>query len=107
MGRPPRTPAALAGGIGVFFNQITGAGSAGLIWYPYAVSLNEILEAIPKLSFAERQQLVRRAIEADDDLTPHEEAVLEARMKNFRADPRDGAPKESLKSVVRERLEPR
>jgi hypothetical protein len=71
------------------------------------VSLNEILEAIPKLSFAERQQLVRRAIEADDDLTPREEAVLEERLKNFRADPRDGVSAESLKSVVRERLEPR
>ena len=58
------------------------------------MSLNEILEAIPKLSFAERQQLVRRAIEADDDLTP-------------RADPNDGVSADSLKSVVRERLGPR
>ena len=57
--------------------------------YRDAVSLNEILEEIPKLSFAERQQLVRRAIEADDDLTPREEAVLEERLKNFRADTRD------------------
>lgn len=44
---------------------------------------------------------------ADDDLTPREETVLEERMKNFRADPRDGVAAESLKSVVRERLEPR
>ncbi len=41
------------------------------------MSLNEILEALPKLSFAERQQLVRRAIEADEDLTPEQEAILE------------------------------
>lgn len=54
------------------------------------MSLNEILEAIPKLSFAERQQLIRRAIETDDALTPREEAVIEERMKNFRADPHDG-----------------
>jgi hypothetical protein len=71
------------------------------------VSLNEILEAIPKLSFAERQQLVRRAIEADDDLTPREEAVLEERLKNFRADANDGVSAESLKGVVKERLKPR
>ncbi len=71
------------------------------------MSLNEILEAIPKLSFAERQQLVRRAIEADDDLTPQEEVVLEQRLKNFRASLQDGVTAESLKSVVRERLEPR
>lgn len=75
--------------------------------YRDAVSLNEILEAIPKLSFGERQQLVRRAIEADDDLTLHEEAALEQRLKNFRADPRDGVSAESLKGVVRERREPR
>mgnify|MGYP001797342718 CR=1 FL=1 len=66
----------------------------------WAVSLNEILAAIPKLSFAERQQLVRRAIEADEDLTPEEEAILEERLKDFRADPRDGVPAESLKSAV-------
>ncbi len=71
------------------------------------MSLNEILEAIPKLSFAERQQLVRRAIEADDDLTPREEAVLEQRLKDFRADSHDGVAAESLKTVVREHLEPR
>ena len=84
-----------------------GLALPGETCYRDLVSLNEILEAIPKLSFAERQQLVRRAIEADDDLTPREEAVLEARLKNFRADPRDGVSAESLKSVVRERLEPR
>lgn len=76
------------------------------VCYRGAVSLNEILEEIPKLSFAERQQLVRRAIEADDDLTPREEAVLEQRLKNFRADPHDGVSADSLKSVIRERLEP-
>ncbi len=75
--------------------------------YRDPMSLNEILEEIPKLSFAERQQLVRRAIEADDDLTPREEAVLEQRMNNFGADPQDGVTAESLKSVVKERLEPR
>ena len=68
--------------------------------------MNEILEAIPKLSFAERQQLVRRAIEADEELTVHEEAVLEARLQNFRADPAEGIPAGSLKSAVTQRLKP-
>ena len=71
------------------------------------MSLNEILEAIPKLSFAERQQLVRRAIEADEDLTPEEEAILEERLQNFRADSRDDIPAESLKSAVVQRLKSR
>ncbi len=73
----------------------------------WAMSLNEILEAIPKLSFAERQQLVRRAIEADEDLTPEEEAILEERLKAFRADPQDGVPADSLKDAVLKRPKPR
>lgn len=71
-----------------------------------AMSLNEILEEIPKLSFADRQQLVRRAIEADDEVTPQEEIVLEERLKSFRADPQDGVPAESLKAAVVRRLKP-
>ena len=39
------------------------------------MSLTEILEEIPKLSFAERQELVRRAIELEDEeITPEEKA---------------------------------
>ncbi|MCA1658375.1 MAG: addiction module protein [Verrucomicrobiaceae bacterium] len=70
------------------------------------MSLHEILETIPKLSFAERQQLIRRAIEADEELTPHEQAVLDARLKDFRPDPNQGVPAESLKAEVMQRLKP-
>lgn len=42
------------------------------------MSLTEILAEIPKLSFAERQELVRRAILVEDDeLTPEEKAILD------------------------------
>lgn len=64
------------------------------------------LDEIPKLSFAERQQLVRRAIEADEELTPQEETALAARLGDFRADPQDGDPAESLKRTVRQWLKP-
>ena len=74
--------------------------------YCEAMSLNEILEEIPKLSFAERQQIVRRAVEADEELSPQEEAVLEERLKSFRADPQEGVPAESLKARVMQRLRP-
>lgn len=70
------------------------------------MSLNEILEEIPKLSFADRQQLVRRAIEADEELSPQEEAILAERLKSFRADPQQGVPAESLKAAVIQRLKP-
>ena len=61
----------------------------------------------PKLSFAERQQLIRRALEADEELAPHEEAVLDARLKDFQPDPDQGVPAESLKAEVMQRLKPR
>jgi hypothetical protein len=50
------------------------------------MSLTEILAEIPKLSFAERQELVRRAISVEDDeLTPEENAILDQRWKTFSA----------------------
>ena len=69
------------------------------------MSLAEILEEIPKLSFAERQELVRRATALDEDeLTPEENALLDARMEDFRRDPEAGIPLEDLKDRVRARL---
>jgi putative addiction module component (TIGR02574 family) len=72
------------------------------------MSLTEILAEIPKLSFAERQELVRRAIEVEDDeLTPEEKAVLAERLEDFRRDPNSGIPAEQLKTSVLDRLKPR
>jgi putative addiction module component (TIGR02574 family) len=69
------------------------------------MSLNEILAEIPKLSFAERQELVRRAIEVEDnDLTAEEKAVLDRRLEDFRRDPDSGVPAEQLKDEVSRRL---
>jgi putative addiction module component (TIGR02574 family) len=72
------------------------------------MSLTEILAAIPKLSFAERQELVRRAIEVEDDeLTADEKLILKKRLEDFRRDPNSGIPAEQLKSEVLQRLKPR
>jgi hypothetical protein len=55
------------------------------------VSLTEILAEIPKLSFAERQQLLRRTIELEDDeLTPEEKAILDQRLDDFRRNSESG-----------------
>lgn len=55
------------------------------------MSLTEILAEIPKLSFAERQQLIRRTIEfEDDELIPEEKALLDQRLKDFRRNPESG-----------------
>ena len=52
------------------------------------MSLTEILAEIPKLSFAERQELVRHAIEVEDhDLTEDENRILKKRLQDFRSNP--------------------
>ena len=52
------------------------------------MSFAEILSEIPRLSFAERQELVRHAVALDDsELTAEENALLDARMEDFRRQP--------------------
>ena len=52
------------------------------------MSLTEILAEIPKLSFAERQELVRHAIEVEEhDLTVEEKTILNRRLEDFRRNP--------------------
>jgi putative addiction module component (TIGR02574 family) len=72
------------------------------------MSLSEILAEIPKLSFAERQELVRRAIAIEDEeITAEEKAVLDDRLEDFRRNPNSGTPGEQLKGEVLRRLRPR
>jgi len=72
------------------------------------MSLTEILAAIPKLSFAERQELVQRAIEVEDhDLTAEEKAILDNRLEDFRRNPNSGITAEQLTGEVSRRLKPR
>lgn len=69
------------------------------------MSFTEILEEISNLSFEQRQELVRRAIALDDDdLTPGEHALLDARMDDFRRDPQAGTPLEQLREHIAGRL---
>jgi putative addiction module component (TIGR02574 family) len=69
------------------------------------MSLTEILAEIPRLSFAERQELVRRAIEVEDgDLTPEENAILDERLDDFRRNPNSGVPADQLKAEVSRHL---
>lgn len=72
------------------------------------MSLTEILAEIPNLSFTERQELVRRAIEVEDgELTAEEKAILAERLEDFRRNPNSGTPAEQLKGEVLQRLKPR
>jgi putative addiction module component (TIGR02574 family) len=69
------------------------------------MSFAEILDEIPNLSFAQRQELVRRALAPDEKgLTPDEDALLDARMEDFRRDPEAGIPLEQLRQRIAGRL---
>jgi len=83
----------------------TGVASAIAAAYTPAMSFPEILAEIPNLSFAQRQELVRRAIATDgEELTSEETAILDARMEDFHRQPDAGIPVEQLEERVRERL---
>jgi putative addiction module component (TIGR02574 family) len=72
------------------------------------MSLTEILAEIPKLSFAERQEIIRRTLELEDaDLTPQEQAILDKRLQDFRRNPNSGISADQLKSEVSQRLKSR
>ena len=56
------------------------------------MSLTEILAEIPKLSFAEREQVVRRAIEVEDHDLTEEKQILNERLADFQKNPNAGLP---------------
>jgi putative addiction module component (TIGR02574 family) len=72
------------------------------------MSLTEILAEIPKLSFAERQEIIRRTLEVEDaDLTAEEKAILDERLNDFRGNANSGISADQLKSEVLRRLKAR
>ncbi len=72
------------------------------------MSLTEILAEIPKLSFAERQEIIRRTLEVEDaDLTAEEKAILDERLNDFRRNANSGISADQLKSEVSRRLKSR
>jgi hypothetical protein len=61
-----------------------------------------------KLSFAERQELVRAAIAIEgDEVTPEANVVLDQRLADFRRDPTSGVAADDSKRSVLKRIENR
>ena len=72
------------------------------------MSLTEILDEIPKLSFAERQKIIHRTLEIEEnDLSPEEKQILDQRVAEFRRDPDSGVTADQLKSELSRRLRTR
>jgi putative addiction module component (TIGR02574 family) len=71
------------------------------------MSFSDVLAELPALTLAERQLLIRRAIELDEpELSPADEALVEKRLADHRRDPGSAVPLEEMKARVRSRFSP-
>jgi hypothetical protein len=68
------------------------------------MSFNEVIAELPRLTFEERQILIRRALELDDPpLSSTEEALVEERLAEHHADPASSILLNELKNRLRSR----
>ena len=68
------------------------------------MSFNEVLAELPALSVAQRQILVRRALDLDDPgLSAEDESLVEERLAAHRRDPSTALSLEEMKARLRER----
>jgi hypothetical protein len=63
------------------------------------MSFNEVIAELPRLTFEERQILIRRAVELDEPpLSAADEELVEERLANHHADPSSSIPLDELKN---------
>ena len=68
------------------------------------MSFNEVIDELPRLTFEERQILIRKVLELDDpQLSADDEALVEARLADHHADPGSSLPLDDLKRRLRTR----
>jgi hypothetical protein len=68
------------------------------------MSFNEVIAELPRLTFEERQILIRRALELDDPpLSAADEELIEQRFAGHHADPDSSIPLDELKIRLRSR----
>ena len=73
--------------------------------YGSSMSFAEVLQELPVLTVAERQLLVRRALELDEPgLSPEDEAVVERRLADHRRNPSSAVPLDEMKARLRSRF---
>ncbi len=66
------------------------------------MSFTEVIEELPRMTTAERQQLIRRALELDDTpLSPADEALVESRLAAHRSNPGSSVPLAEMKKRLR------
>jgi len=71
------------------------------------MSFNEVMAELPKLTFEQRQMLMRRALELDESgLSLMEERLVEERREEYRRDPASGVGLEEMEKRLRAKLGP-
>ena len=71
------------------------------------MSFTEVLAELPALTVAERQLLVRRALDLDEPaLSPEDEALVEQRLAEHRRSPGSAVPLDEMMARVRSRFGP-
>jgi hypothetical protein len=66
------------------------------------MSFNEVIAELPRLTFEERQILIRRVLELDDPpLSVADESLVEARLAGHHSDPGSSMSLAELKSRLR------
>ena len=69
------------------------------------MSFNEVIAELPRLTFEQRQILIRRALELDDPpLSAADEALVEERMAEHDANPSSSISLDEMKHRLRTRL---
>jgi hypothetical protein len=68
------------------------------------MSFNEVIAELPRLTFEERQILIRRALELDDSpLSADDEALVEERLAAHHDDPSSSVTLAEVKTNLRSR----
>ena len=68
------------------------------------MSLNEVIAELPRLTFEERQILIRETLELDDAaLSAADEELVEERLAEHHADPTTSMPLDEMKRRLRGR----
>jgi putative addiction module component (TIGR02574 family) len=68
------------------------------------MSFTEVIAELPRLTFEQRQILIREALELDDPpLSSADEALIDRRLSGHHADPDSSISLEDLKASIRSR----
>lgn len=66
------------------------------------MSFAQVLEELPALTAAQRQVLMRRALELDDSpLSAEDEALIESRLAEHKSNPASSVPLDEMKRRLR------